>query len=256
MAASTLCSSVPILAYHFFRNGRHSYDLSEGEEPYCLDQSLLREHLQGLRDAGYELLSLPQYLAGESLPPRPVLLTVDDGHLSFLEVALPVLAEFSAPVTLFLVGGNLRRPDYLPTSQIAELTAQGVEIGSHGQSHRPLTSMPLEQARAEMAQSRQMLQEAAGGEVSYLALPHGFGSKAIFTAARELGYQAVCTSQFGLNPRAPVPFCLKRVGIKGPMTWRDLQPLLCPDTVPFRRACLRDRAKTVAKWALRMHRRG
>ena len=61
--------------------------------------------------ANYNPISLGQlsaWLAGESfLPPRPVLLTFDDGHNNNLHHALPALRKRQMPAACFVVAGNL-----------------------------------------------------------------------------------------------------------------------------------------------------
>ena len=252
----TVNEMVPILGYHFFSNGRHSYALAEDELPYVLEEAVLGEHLQGLVALGYQSVSLAEYIGGVALPPKPVVLTVDDGHVSFYHIALPLLVEHGFRATVFVPGRNVGRDGYLTASQLCDLTTHGIEIGAHGQSHRPLTAMTAVDAREELRASKEALEEAMGTEVAFMALPHGFGSPMIIEAARELGYRAVCTSRFGVNGRAARGFCLNRIGIKDAISWSALQPLMAPGTVEYWRAVALDRTKSLAKWVLRMHKRG
>ncbi|WP_428265061.1 polysaccharide deacetylase family protein [Haliangium sp.] len=46
--------------------------------------------------------TLCQGLSGGKLPSNPVLITFDDGYLSCLDTALPILAEFGFPATFFI----------------------------------------------------------------------------------------------------------------------------------------------------------
>jgi len=64
-----------------------------------------RERLRSLQQQGASVLPLEEALArlqSGSLPPRSVVLTFDDGFCDYLEHAVPVLAEFNFPCTLYL----------------------------------------------------------------------------------------------------------------------------------------------------------
>ncbi len=51
---------------------------------------------------------LGMLVAGETPPPRSVVLTVDDGYRDFLEVAYPVLRRYEVPATVFVVSQFMR----------------------------------------------------------------------------------------------------------------------------------------------------
>lgn len=76
---------------------------------------LLRERFTMLRDGGYRVLPLDEAVArlyDGSLPRRAVALTFDDGATDFRTVALPLLAEFGFPATVYLTSYycQLQRP--------------------------------------------------------------------------------------------------------------------------------------------------
>ena len=66
-----------------------------------------------LLDHGFTPVSLSQVLAsaerGAPLPPRPVLLTFDDGTLDHHAALLPILRRRGVPVALFVIGDYLGR---------------------------------------------------------------------------------------------------------------------------------------------------
>jgi len=81
-----------------------------------------------LRREGYDTITLPafiRFLRGEpvSLPPRPLLLTFDDGRADVSTKADPVLAELGLNAVLFVDVGQVdaRNPDYLGWEQLARL---------------------------------------------------------------------------------------------------------------------------------------
>jgi peptidoglycan/xylan/chitin deacetylase (PgdA/CDA1 family) len=98
-----------ILVYH--RIG------SLGEDNGLMDPSLLsatpdqfEQQMKFLREH-YRLLSILDLLqaieAKESLPPKSVMVTFDDGYLNFFETAWPILQRFEVPTLVFLATGFL-----------------------------------------------------------------------------------------------------------------------------------------------------
>jgi peptidoglycan/xylan/chitin deacetylase (PgdA/CDA1 family) len=71
----------------------------------------LETHLRYIRER-FNPISLDELLsalvAGESPPPRTVVLTVDDGYRDFLKVAYPVLRDYEVPATVFVVSKFMR----------------------------------------------------------------------------------------------------------------------------------------------------
>ena len=70
---------------------------------------------------------------------RKILLTIDDGLLSFYENAWPILKEKKIPFILFVNTREVGSFNYMNWSQIIELHKSGiVEIGNHSHSHEYL----------------------------------------------------------------------------------------------------------------------
>jgi peptidoglycan/xylan/chitin deacetylase (PgdA/CDA1 family) len=71
----------------------------------------LETHLRYIRDS-FNPMRLDTLLgmikAGESPPPRTVVVTVDDGYKDFLKTAYPVLRKYEVPATVFVVSKFMR----------------------------------------------------------------------------------------------------------------------------------------------------
>jgi peptidoglycan/xylan/chitin deacetylase (PgdA/CDA1 family) len=90
-----------ILCYHgFAQDDEHLWDSS-----LYVTRAHLESRLQFLAAEGYVVLPLAEGLArltAETLPPRAVAITVDDGTYDFYAVAYPVLKRLGVPVTVFV----------------------------------------------------------------------------------------------------------------------------------------------------------
>jgi len=178
-------------------------------------------HLEFLKNSGLSLVPLRGL--SQQAPENSVCLTFDDGYASFYEQVFPIIAERKIPATLFVIAAyvgdindwdltfGINRRKHLTWEQIQEISAAGVDIGSHTQTHRSLTRLPLAEVRNELEASRKALEDHLGKAVSALALPFGEVNLEIFSIAREMGYQEICGGAPGLHgffagvlPRMPV----------------------------------------------------
>ena len=89
-------------------------------------------------DLFYQLLH-PKKLNEEITKPnelKKILLTIDDGFLSFYENAWPYLKEKNIPFILFIATADVGKSGYMNWEQIKELEKSGlVVIGNHSHTH-------------------------------------------------------------------------------------------------------------------------
>lgn len=188
-----------------------------------------------LLDHGYAPVSLSQVLAsveqGATLPPRPVLLTFDDGTLDHHEALLPVLRRRRVPVALFVIGGHLGRElpydgrptRFLDAAQLQELVAAGAEIGLHTFTHRDLRELSPAEVEEEMTRSLAALREAGVPALPVLAYPFGAyprgpaeGQAAFFEALRRSGVRLAFRIGNRVNPLPlAAPFEVQRTSVRG-----------------------------------------
>ncbi len=157
--------------------------------------------LFSLRRRRYSPITLEHYrdfLIGKTmLPAKPVILTFDDGYRDNFTHAFPLLKKFAFPAVVFLVTGR-RRTNFwdadepqellMCDAEIREMSAAGIEFGSHTVSHADLTCSSAEELRCELMDSKKTLEDLLGKSIISLAYPYGKVNKAVKTAADEAGY--------------------------------------------------------------------
>jgi peptidoglycan/xylan/chitin deacetylase (PgdA/CDA1 family) len=219
-------TQVPILMYHWFRDGRRPASRSPQLE---IEPSAFERQLGWLRRAGYRGVSLADALAARGGPrERRVVLTFDDGTADFWDHARPALDRHGYRATLFVVTGHvggrsvwdtaLGEPprDLLSWEQIETLAREGHEIGSHTHSHRPFTEQDTAAVRLELERSRELLRERLGRAPDFVAYPRGFYRPEHKRLVREAGYRGACAVALRLRDlRRSDDYELKRVTIKG-----------------------------------------
>jgi peptidoglycan/xylan/chitin deacetylase (PgdA/CDA1 family) len=123
--------------------------------------------------------------------PRPrVTLSWDDGHpldlrMARLMVDCGLRATFYVPI-------SIDRPQ-LDAQQLLDLSAMGMEIGSHGLTHSVLTRSS--NVSGEMTESKDRLEQLLGKEVTSFCYPFGKFNDHTAQIARETGYQLARTTE-------------------------------------------------------------
>jgi peptidoglycan/xylan/chitin deacetylase (PgdA/CDA1 family) len=190
--------------------------VEEGPPPLCIDPGLFRAHLDVIDESRVRTVGLGQ-LADELRrggPGEPSLaLTFDDGFASVADAAAPLLIERRIPATIFCVAGHLGRHNDFPTdsasapklplasgSALADLSAEGLDLGSHGMEHTPLEFAEDDQAalRREIVDSRELLEQETGHDIAWFAHPYGSPAGPTGRALIEGAYDGACGD--GLRP--------------------------------------------------------
>jgi O-antigen biosynthesis protein len=159
------------------------------------------------------------------LPPRPVVLTFDDGFADFYTEAFPILLSSGFTATVYLVSGFTGRTgkwlrhageesrELLTWSQVRELDAHGIEFGAHTHSHPQLDTIEHSDARYEIAHSKRCIEDAIGHSVPSFAYPHGSYTPSIKRMVRLAGYTSACAINKRLSSVTDDPFALSRLEI-------------------------------------------
>jgi peptidoglycan/xylan/chitin deacetylase (PgdA/CDA1 family) len=216
--------TVPVLMYHSATDTPTAETRALSVPPRALGRQLRR-----LKDHGFTGLTFGELCArrrnGAVLPERPVVLTFDDGYADLHEQVLPILVEYGFPATVFITSGWLRDagaraadnrpPDrMLSWSQLVELSDNGIEIGAHSHSHPQLDQIDRARLRAELVDSRALLEDRLGRSAPSLAYPYGYSNALVRETAREAGYsQAAGVTNTTAGPQAD-PFRVPRLTIR------------------------------------------
>jgi len=157
-----------------------------------LARERFRTHLARMRAWGFSFRSMAEFLEGDARGAKDVVITFDDGGRSVMECALPVLAEFSAPATMFVIAGFVGHRgtmEFLTWDDIDELRASGVDIGSHGLSHQPLIGSEADEVRREVYGAAELF-DRRGVATHTFAYPYGRRSDVAKDVIAEAGFEA------------------------------------------------------------------
>jgi len=122
-----------------------------------------------------------------------LILTFDDGFLSDYEIVFPILKTKGIKATFFINERNIGLPGYLELSHLKEMAKDGMEIGSHGLTHRYLITMDKIEVIREIEESKEKLEQKIGVEVKSFAPVGGHYKNWMKIIAYEKGYNVFAT---------------------------------------------------------------
>jgi len=216
--ASQLTLRVPILMYHYIRVNPNPVDrIGAG---LSVNPDLFGRQMAYLAEAGFTPVTLADVYAawtvGGPLPPKPVVLTFDDGYRDFFTAAYPVLKARGFRATVYVIVDFLDRPAYLTWEMLSTLVSEGlVTVGSHTLTHPDLTTVTPDRARREIFLSKQRLEERLGVAVADFAYPAGRYNPTVAGLVDAAGYQTAVTTRPGNILRLEQRFTLPRVRVDG-----------------------------------------
>jgi peptidoglycan/xylan/chitin deacetylase (PgdA/CDA1 family) len=182
----------------------HAFDRRDpAQDPHNLfvDPDVFDRQLQHLRDSGWTALDLDGWLTwlrGGSAPRRSYLLTIDDGYVSTLEHAAPLLARHGIPAVLFVPPARLGStsgwmplmPDepLLAPDRLRELASYGIEVGAHGLDHTLMQQLEPTELRRHTVEAADAVADMTGRRPRSFAYPEGVHDAAAVQAVRTAGY--------------------------------------------------------------------
>jgi peptidoglycan/xylan/chitin deacetylase (PgdA/CDA1 family) len=208
----------------------------EDADEYRVDLSVTPEdfqaQLQYLVDNGYETIDLYDLSLAivnkRELPPKPVIITLDDGYRDNYENAFPILKEMGLTATFFIVTDFIDKgnPNYMTWEMVEEIAEAGMRPESHSKTHPDLRDQEQDFLVWEILGSQETLEAHLGYRPRYFAYPGGRYDEAVIEILDEIGaWGAVVTAGgkwHGFNDR----FEWTRMRIRNTTTLEELADLV------------------------------
>ena len=211
---------VTVVMYHGVHN-------MAGTSPWAITPGEFEADLQYLRSNGYETVTIGQlihYVNGKgTLPPKPILLTFDDGYKNNYTEVLPLLERYDAKISLSVIGNKIdmwsNRSDintidgYCTWDDLRALRASGrVDIGSHtwdmhsgngrlgcaikiGENVNSYKAL----LRGDLTRLQDTLRDRSGVIPRFFAYPNGVRCNPAHEVLREMGFSATLSTTVGHN---------------------------------------------------------
>ena len=121
---------------------------------------------------------------------RKILLTIDDGFLSFYKNAWPILKAKKIPFILFVSTREVGSFNYMTWEQIKELDSENfVEIGNHSHTHEYLVEESDQLIRQDIEKSIAIFKDKLGHNSIFFSYPFGEYSLKFKKIIKSLGFK-------------------------------------------------------------------
>lgn len=211
--------NVPVLMYHRVN-------------PVVIDRNTVHTdnfaaQLEYLHNGGFQTISLSQlyqaFTKQQPLPPKPVILTFDDGYIDNFINALPLLLRYKMKGAVFVIPGMIGdRCNWLQEhdcnrlmswDQLKEWTAAGMEIGSHTVNHPMLSRLTDEEIAHELCVSKETLERELATTIDFVCYPYGDLDDRVKGIAKTTGYKGGLAIFNNVSFKQEDMFAIPRVGI-------------------------------------------
>ncbi len=188
-------NSLAVLMYHYF------YDEAKGEtgkNANWMEISKFEDQLSYLKENNYYYPTwqeVADFVDGKiDLPENSVVITMDDGHKSVYNLAIPLLDEYNIPATAFIITKSF------DTANVEKYKNSTINFESHTNNmHRGggtighggiFTALSIEESTADLKTSIEKL----GGNSGALAYPYGDCTERTMKAAEQAGFKVAFTT--------------------------------------------------------------
>lgn len=225
-------AKVPILMYHYISDVPANDPNKPLRASLSVNPTLFGQQMDYLKSRGYQTITFNQlfdalYYDGP-LPAKPIILTFDDGYEDSYTAAFPILKAHNYSGMFYIVTGKVGWQGQMTWDQLREMSASGMQMGSHTIHHVDIGSVLQEshdQAEQEVNISQLDLQKHLGIPIQQFCYPSGepfkHGSTALRQAAMTLlsqnGYVGATTDpgMTGSMQNSQTPLALLRIRVDG-----------------------------------------
>jgi peptidoglycan/xylan/chitin deacetylase (PgdA/CDA1 family) len=221
---------VPILMYHHI--ALPPPDADAVRRDLSLPPEAFEQQLQYLLEEGYASITLSDlvhHLArGGPLPPRPIILTFDDGYRDAYTRAFPLLQTYGMSGTFFLITGLIDQgqPDHLSWAHVKEMHRAGMQFGSHTYTHPDLRDQPVEYLVWQILGSKEAIEERIRNPVRFFSYPSGRYDPQTVEVLRSTHFWGAVTTYQGMEQSSEHPYELRRIRVRGDETLASLETKL------------------------------
>jgi peptidoglycan/xylan/chitin deacetylase (PgdA/CDA1 family) len=168
----------------------HKVSPIDNKDALTVTAAQFEKHLQIIKTRGYNTVSLEDlrnYITHKiNLPPKPLLLTFDDGYKNNYTVAYPLLEKYQMKAGIFLITSLLQTgyddntkmsQEYLHIKDVERMDPEIISFGLHTNDHRSYNNLSIGEIDFDIKRCKHSLQSLRVNFQPCLAYPYGAYSK-------------------------------------------------------------------------------
>lgn len=185
------CLDVPILIYH------HIQPLDEarrlGHAQLTVDSKIFDEQMHYLVEHGYQTITSEQVALAlrshQQLPPKSVVVTLDDGYDDFYNYAFPIAKKHNVKMDFMISAGLIGNPGYMTWDQLREIAQNSlISIYNHTWSHAALGDSDLATIEREVMTANDQLEQKLNKKITIFTYPYGSFGKNVIEFLSQRGF--------------------------------------------------------------------
>lgn len=210
---------VPILMYHYI--GPLPDDADELRRALNVEPEAFEAQLRYLREAGYTTVTLydiyDALTMGKPLPPKPIVLTFDDGYEDAYTYAMPLLQKYGDVGVFFVMAdtADLHIPGYLSWDQVRALADGGMDVEGHGRGHYDLRGRDLDFLVYQILGIQEAVDVVTGRPARFFCYPSGGYDDQVIAVVKSANYLGAVTTEWGTEERLDNRFTWPRIRVDG-----------------------------------------
>jgi peptidoglycan/xylan/chitin deacetylase (PgdA/CDA1 family) len=154
---------------------------------------------------------------GKVLPPKPIILTFDDGYVDAYTHAFPLLMRYDYVGTFFLISGPIdhENPDFLSWNQVKEMHAAGMQIEAHSYDHPDMRNRGFDFVVYQVLAPKEAIEARTGEPCRFFAYPAGRYDQFVIDVLRSADYWGAVLTEQGATHSTDRLFTLSRTRVHG-----------------------------------------
>lgn len=139
--------------------------------------------------------AIVEYLKLSHLPSDYIDFTFDDGGVSFITIAAPILEKYGFKGKFYISTAYIGTNGFLSRDQVKELHQRGHYVGSHSHTHPDrMDILSADKIKEEWLISQTILMDILGFSPRLASIPNGYISKQCIDELLKFGIESVDTS--------------------------------------------------------------
>ena len=149
-------------------------------------------HIEIIKDSGFQFISSEEFKNHINLKNKKkmILLTIDDGFLSFYKNAWPILKREKIPFIIFVNTESIGSSGYMSWDQIKEISKfDFVHIGNHSHSHGYLVDKSDKEIEKDIRISIKLFEDRLNHKTKFFAYPFEKYKNSYNQIVKDLGFE-------------------------------------------------------------------